>query len=406
MNVIFLTLFKIRDERQEDIYSSFLRELVSHGHDAYVISPVERREEERLKPLDIGRLHLRFAYIGNYFNVSRIEKGITTFFIGKQYKKVIKKELAGISFDLILYSTPPVTFADTIKYLKKNRTAISYLMLKDIWPQSLADLGCIKKSGWQGMIYKHFRRQEQKMYRVSDYIGCMSPAAARYLLKHNKCVKRDKVEICPNAINLGNVMHRHLLSETDRIEVREKYGIPIDKVVFVFGGNIGYGHDPDFLEACIKENENRGDTFILFVGKGIFFDRIHHAIEFGAIKNSKIIPYLPKPDYDRLLSACDVGMIVLDHRLTAPNYPSRLLSYLSEKKPVIIATETVSDVGPVAQKNGYGYWCKSTDAKKFVSLMDEYLDTDKRQKMGERGYMYMKEKFSTEVVYNTIMQHF
>lgn len=244
------------------------------------------------------------------------------------------------------------------------------------------------------------------MYRISDYIGCMSPAAARYLLKHNKCVGRKKVEICPNAINLQDVNNRPLLSETDKVEIRKKYAIPIDKVVFVFGGNIGYAHDPDFLEACMKENENRRNTYLLFVGKGVFFERIQHTIESGGFKNSKIIPCLPRADYDRLVSSCDVGMIVLDHRLTTPNYPSRLLSYLSEKKPVILATEKVSDVGPIAQKNGYGYWCQSTDAKKFVSLMDKYIDLDQRQEMGKRGYRYMKENFSTEVVYNTIMRHF
>lgn len=321
MKIIFLTLFKIRNEGQKDIYSSLLREFTSHGHDVYVISPVERREKERFNPIDIGKLHLHFVDIGNCFNTSPIEKGLTTLLIGMQFKRLVQKELSDVSFDMILYSTPPITFANTIKYLKKNHKAMSYFMLRDVRPQSLADLGSIKKSGWQGIIYRQFRMQE--MYKISDYIGCMFPASAKYLLQHNKGVDRKKVEICPNAINKQDVIQRPSLSETDR-----------------------------------------------------------------------------------LVGSCDVGMIVLDHRFTTPNYLSRLFSYLSEKKPVILTTENISDVGTVAQKNGYDYWCKSTDARKFAALMDEYIDLDKKREMGERGYRYMKEKYSTEVAYHTIMRHF
>ena len=36
----------------------------------------------------------------------------------------------------------------------------------------------------------------------------------------------------------------------------------------------------------------------------------------------------PREDYDRMIAACDVGMIFLDHRFTIPNFPSRLLSYM------------------------------------------------------------------------------
>ncbi|EKC47374.1 hypothetical protein OBE_15744, partial [human gut metagenome] len=44
---------------------------------------------------------------------------------------------------------------------------------------------------------------------------------------------------------------------------------------------------------------------------------------------------LPKEDYDIMVAACDVGMIFLDYRFTIPNFPSRLLSYMQAKIPVL-----------------------------------------------------------------------
>ena len=70
---------------------------------------------------------------------------------------------------------------------------------------------------------------------VSDYIGCMSPANVRYLTKHNPEISADKVEVAPNSIELkGNDC-----CNGKRLEIRKKYGIPTDKPVFIYGGNLG-----------------------------------------------------------------------------------------------------------------------------------------------------------------------
>ena len=47
-------------------------------------------------------------------------------------------------------------------------------------------------------------------------------------------------------------------------------------------------------------------------------------------ENMKLMSKLPKDDYDRMVAACDVGLIFLDHRFTIPNFPSRLLLYTAK----------------------------------------------------------------------------
>ena len=88
-----------------------------------------------------------------------IEKGIGTVTLEYQFKSAIRKYLGDISFDLILYSTPPITFPKVIQYLKKkNPKAITYLLLKDIFPQNAVDLGMMSKSGVKGILYRFFTR--------------------------------------------------------------------------------------------------------------------------------------------------------------------------------------------------------------------------------------------------------
>lgn len=56
-----------------------------------------------------------------------------------------------------------------------------------------------------------------------------------YILKHNNEIIPDKVEVCPNCID---VIDTSVNSET-RIKIRKQYNIPINKIVFVYGGNLG-----------------------------------------------------------------------------------------------------------------------------------------------------------------------
>lgn len=66
-----------------------------------------------------------------------------------------------------------------------NLPAKTYLLLKDIFPQNAVDMGMLSKTGLKGLLYKFFRTKEKKLYTLTDYISCMSPANVQYALKHN-----------------------------------------------------------------------------------------------------------------------------------------------------------------------------------------------------------------------------
>ena len=53
----------------------------------------------------------------------------------------------------------------------------------------------LKTTGVKGLLYKLFRKKEEKLYELSDYIGWMSPANVRYVIEHNTQVDPKKVEM-------------------------------------------------------------------------------------------------------------------------------------------------------------------------------------------------------------------
>lgn len=399
MNVIFLTVSRIFNVEARGIYTDLLRKFRDEGHNVYVVYPRERRFQLPTALEEQDGIHLLGVRTLNIQKTNVVEKGIGTILIEKQFEKAIKHHLTGVNFELILYSTPPITFTNVVKYLKgRNPEAISYLLLKDIFPQNAVDLGMFSKNS---LFYKYFRRKEKDLYKVSDYIGCMSPANVDFVLRHNPFISPQKVEIAPNSITL---MEEPVV---DRTAIRKEYGLPLDKPVFIYGGNLGKPQGVDFLLECLENNKNRNDCYFLIVGKGTEFGKLQKWFLHAKPLNASLLAGLPKEKYDLLVCSCDVGLIFLDYRFTIPNYPSRLLSYLQYRMPIIAATDEHTDIGSIAEAQGYGLWCRSNDVKGFSICVDRLATYPSLMKeMGQKGYSFLLNNYLTNNTYSVIVSHF
>ena len=403
MNVVFLTLIRFSDIEERGIYQDLMRKFRAEGHKVYIVSPNERRLGLETSLVEDKGVHMLNVRTLNVQKTNVLEKGLGTVLLERQYKATIRKYLSGISFDLILYSTPPITFTKVIAFLKKRSPqARTYLLLKDIFPQNALDLSMLEKTGIKGLIYRFFRKKEKKLYALSDYIGCMSPANVEYVLSHNPGIDPACIEVAPNSISLTLDPSA---GRAGKVDVRRKNGLPVDVPVFIYGGNLGRPQGISYLIDCLDANADRTDCFFVVIGSGTEFPRIKAWKDERRPSSVKVMEGLPKAEYDELVRACDVGLIFLDHRFTIPNYPSRLLSYLENKMPVICATDSHTDIGRIAEKNGYGFWCESVRVEDFVALVDKMIASD-RKAMGERGYDYLKANYLVENTYGTIMKHF
>lgn len=387
---------------ESGIYSDLMRKFRDEGHQVTIVSPRERRLNQPTNLQDIDGVQILGVCTLNLQKTNVVEKGLGQIMVESQFKKAIKKHLVDVKVDLILYSTPPITLMGVVKYLKKeNPKAMTYLLLKDIFPQNAVDLGMMSKTGIKSFLYHFFRKKEKKLYALSDYIGCMSPANVRYVIEHNKEVNPDKVEEAPNSYEVVKYAE---LGKKERNDIRLKYNLPVDVPIFIYGGNLGKPQGIDFLIQCLEKNGDCVDCHFVVVGDGTEYGKLEQWYNKMNPKSVSLFQRLPKEDYDTLVRSCDVGLIFLDYRFTIPNYPSRLLPYLMEKKPIIAATDLASDIGTIAEANGYGYWCPSNDVSAFTKSVDMMLSSD-LVKMGELGYQYYLNHYTVEHTYKAIITH-
>lgn len=400
MNVLFLTLLDFSSLKQSNIYTDLLRTFISNGHYIFAISPIERRTGRKTHIITEDNATILRLQIGNIQKTNIIEKGVSTVMIQPQFKMAIRKYFSDVKFDLVLYSTPPITFTGAVEYVKKRDKVRTYLLLKDIFPQNAVDIGLMSTSGVKGLLYRYFRNQEKKLYKISDRIGCMSQANVEYVIKHNPEVDPNIVEICPNSIE---VVDKSVDIEMRKI-IRLKYGIPLDKIVFVYGGNLGKPQGIPFLIDCLKMCRDIQSVYFLIIGAGTEYGKLEEYANIENQINLKLMKSLPKEDYDSMVGACDVGLIFLDHRFTIPNFPSRLLGYMQAKLPVLAVTDPNTDIGRVIEDGGFGWWCESNDVRKFYKIIND-IEVDKLNDYKEKAYGVLNERYSTTDAYKIIIDY-
>ena len=207
------------------------------------------------------------------------------------------------------------------------------------------------------------------------------------------------MEVCPNCIEVVDKS----INEEERRSIRKKYDIPLEKRVFVYGGNLGKPQGIDFLIECLHSQENSKDNYFLIVGDGTEYGKIEEFVKSSNQNNIRLMKRLPQEDYDTMVGACDVGMIFLDHRFTIPNFPSRVLSYMQAKIPVLACTDSNTDIGKIIEEAGFGSWCESNDVNGFVECVNKIMQI---QSVAEKEWNYLNKYYSTRNGYDIIMKHF
>lgn len=384
MNILFIGLISFDSLNERNIYTDLLKELFLLGHRIYCIVPIEDSSDyTHIVETDMATI-LKIN-VGRIQKCNSIVKGINTALIGQKIIFGVKKHFSDIKFDLLLYPTPPITIFTAIKYLKKHNKCKSYLMLKDIFPQNAIDISLLKSGS---LVCSYFRRIEKKLYQISDIIGCMSNENIKYVRANNPEIHNKKVELFPNSIHIEPSV------VINKVEIRNKYSIPINSKVFIYGGNLGKPQGINYLIKCLSCVENIRNSYFIICGTGTEYSKIEKFLDKNLLSNVLLIPGLNKSEFDSLLGACDVGLIFLDNRFTIPNFPSRLLSYLEHSLPVIACTDVNSDIKDVIQEGGFGWWCESNNPHDFQEIVANIMKSNEPlESMGRNARNYLERNY-------------
>ena len=391
MKILFVLLKAPVSLENNGMYPDLIKQFADNGHQVTVIGgssePTQIYSENGVRIISVKSMPV--LYVKNL-----IFKGIGMATLPWCFKSVYKQYLNNEAFDWIVMPTPPITLIDVVKYIKKKSGARLYTILRDIHPQSSASLGEIKFKWMERYLY----RRSDLGYRISDVIGCMSPENINFIKREHNIPDSTKCRILYNWMNYVPYQN-----EESR-DLRVKYNLA-DKFVVIFGGNLGLGQCVDNIADLAKHYLANEHVRFVIIGKGVKKEYLKRLADQNNLTNMIFLDFMPRDEYLNFVKSADLGLISIHGNNAAPTCPSKILSYMSLKIPVLALINKNSDYGTIfLDQPGAGFWAVASDKAMVYAHFDKlYADSELRKQMGENGYNFYSNYLTTEKAYSEML---
>ena len=234
----------------------------------------------------------------------------------------------------LTYSSPATAALPALTAPRRLR-APSYLLLEDLWPESVTESGFVTGRLGSG-IEAALHRYCDWTYRRSAGIGIISPSMAGLLAERG--VGQEKIRLIPNWVE-----DAHLLPNQKPTDVlRRSLGLPEGRL-FMYAGNIGVLQG---LDSIVEAFAKCPEVSLVLVGDGIARTALQHLVTSRSILNVHFVPSQPTERIGKFLAAADVQIVSLkDTRLLRATMPSKVQTCMAASRPVLaFAAGDVADL--------------------------------------------------------------
>lgn len=376
MKVFLVNQFALRPIDSGSLRHYFLgRFLVGKGiHVSIVLSDVHYNTRKKLKWSKLAEkysdVEFQFlsapAYGGN---LSRLWNHLIFSF--KLFVHLLKQK---INKEDVIIGSSPQPFCTFVAMLVAKIKGCSFIYeVRDLWPQTLIDLGGLSESH---PLVKIMFCIERSLCKHSSRIIVLMPAADQYFIQKHK-VSSEKIMVIPQGIEIFDLPVEEKQSEQ-----------PLD---VVYAGTLGSANRIEFLIDIAAELQKRNFNIHLSVyGNGSERTQLQKRVDDLKLKNFTLICAIPRNQILKRLSGADAA-IVLAHETPLYKFGisfNKIFDYFLAKCPVIFIGRVTknpvseSDAGVVIESSNV-----SLVAEQIISFLSQ--DSQTLRNFGQNGFTYL-----------------
>ena len=287
--------------------------------------------------------------------------------------------------DLIVGSTPTL-FTAFIAYREARRRSVPFVLeVRDIWPQTLIDLGGYPR--WHpgvlllGILERH-------LYRNADHVVTLLPGAGEHIARHGG--DADRVTWIPNGIDF-ELMGENPPPKASTAEVHSEANGPF-RVVYAGAHGLANALDAVLDAALLLEERAPGSFHFDFIGKGHRKEQLAARARDEGIANVAFHPPVPKREVYAHLAGADALVVNMNEGSLYRFGISfnKLFDYLAVGRPIVFGAAAMND--PV-KESGAGISVPANDAEAMARAFEELaaMPLSGREAMGQRGSAFVRE---------------
>ncbi|AOV08778.1 glycosyltransferase family 4 protein [Sporosarcina ureilytica] len=280
----------------------------------------------------------------------------------------------------------------------KNKKALFIFEERDLWPQSMIDLGSVSPNSLKVRVLK---RIEKWLINSADKVLLLFDKAKKYMIDNG--VPEEKLMVVSNGVALDNYekSYEQLPSSVQQIFDKVK-----GKFIVVYTGAHGMANNLDMVLDSAKEllNKKENDIHFILLGNGVHKENLLKRQLEEDIENVTFLEPINKDYIPSFLNKADVGLLPL-HDSPVFNWgisPNKMYDYMAAKLPVIILTDIEEDA--LHESNPSILIRKNQSANLVRKLIALNNDHRQAEELGELGYQFISEHCSWEVLSNQFLK--
>ncbi|MAF80325.1 hypothetical protein CL629_04590 [bacterium] len=315
-----------------------------------------------------------------------------TFFISALIAGLLVKKPS-----VIIASSPSILLGFAGYFVSRIRRVPFVLEVQGLFPDEAIELGRMKNRLLIKMAYSF----ERFLYKRARRIVVNSPGFKQFLVQR-KGVPEDIIGVVPNPVEFDLIRDK----SQDGFRLRSELGWD-DKCVILYSGSHGPAYDFDaLLDAAYSLQEESANVHFAFIGDGRQKSHIMNRAKAYGIRNVEFLDPVPRDKIAGYISASDICVVSLRREnFLKYVYVTKVLDYMALKRPVIAAMEGVT-ADLVCKHAKCGICTKPGDREHIKkAILQLSKSKSRRSLLGERGYIFTKEHFSTPVLAKRYLEY-
>ncbi|MFG6657402.1 WcaI family glycosyltransferase, partial [Scandinavium sp. M-37] len=244
--------------------------------------------------------------------------------------------------DRIIGVVPTLFCTPGMRLLAKLSGARTLLHIQDYEVDAMLGLGMAGK-GKGGKVAKLASRFERSGLHNVDNVSTISRSMMNKA--QEKGVAADKVIFFPN---WSEVARFRDVNPTQVVVLREQLGLPSDRKIILYSGNIGEKQGLENVVAAAVELQDKPWLFVI-VGQGGGKARLEKRVAERGLSNVRFFPLQSYEALPALLKMADCHLVIQKRGAADAVLPSKLTNILAVGGNAVITAEADTELGQLCQ---------------------------------------------------------
>lgn len=237
--------------------------------------------------------------------------------------------------------------------------------VQDLQIDAASELGMIRKK----KLLSFLKKTELLIMRNADVVSTISEGMVKKIQAKSKDIKSPV--LFPNWAN-----NEKLFPCTPDHLFYQRYGLPADKRIVLYSGSIGEKQGLDIiLDSAIAVGQQTDDIHFVISGTGPYFHILQTKSVDAGLKNLQFLPLLDIEDYNQLLNAAWLHLVIQKEVAADLLMPSKITSIVAAGGAVVVTASVNTSLYNLIHQHEFG-WTIAPDHPEALTKKIIQLNTD------------------------------